>query len=77
MIAPNPADDVLRLTLPEALSSDALVSLYNTAGQRIRTWTLAAGNTFQSLQIGDLPEGIYAVSIENEAVRGVKKVVIH
>jgi subtilisin-like proprotein convertase family protein len=77
VLAPNPADDVLRLTLPEALSSDALVSLYNTAGQRIRTWTLATGNTFQTLQIGDLPEGIYAVSIENEAVRGVKKVVIH
>lgn len=75
-LSPNPADAVLRLSLNESLVSDALVSMYNAAGQRVRTWSLAAGSASLSLQIGDLPEGVYAVSIENEAVRGVRKVVV-
>jgi len=75
-LSPNPADDVLRLSINEPLLSNALISMYNVAGQRVRTWSLASGNTFLSLQIGDLPDGVYAVSIENEAVRGVKKVVV-
>jgi subtilisin-like proprotein convertase family protein len=75
-LSPNPADAVLRLSLNEALASDALISMYNTAGQRVHSWTLAAGNTFLALQIADLPDGVYAVSIENENVKGVKKVVV-
>ncbi|MDO8365217.1 MAG: M12 family metallo-peptidase [Saprospiraceae bacterium] len=75
-LSPNPANDVLRLSINETLTSDALVSMYNTAGQRVRTWSLAAGNTFLTMQIADLPDGVYAVSIENETVRGVKKVVV-
>ena len=75
-LSPNPADAILRLTMHEALQSDALVAMYNSTGQRVGTWRLPAGNTFISLQIADLPKGIYAVSIENEVVRGTKKVVI-
>ncbi len=75
-LSPNPTDNVLRLTLNEALTSDALISMYNTAGQRVRTWSLAAGSSFLTMQIADLPDGVYAVSIENEAVKGVKKVVV-
>ena len=75
-LSPNPADEVLRLSIGEPLAAEALVSMYNAAGQRVGSWTLAAGNTFLSLQIADLPEGVYAVSIENEAVKGVKKVVL-
>jgi subtilisin-like proprotein convertase family protein len=75
-LAPNPADDLLRLTLPEPLASDAVISMFNTAGQRVRSWTLAAGNNSISLQINDLPDGVYAVSMENETARGVKKIVV-
>ncbi len=75
-LSPNPADAVLRLSLAEPLASEAFIYMYNAAGQRVRSWTLAAGNAFMSMQVADLPEGVYAVSIENEAVRGVKKVVL-
>jgi len=75
-LSPNPADDLLRLSLNEPLTSDALITLYNAAGQRVHAWTLASGITSMSLQIADLPTGVYAVSIENEAIRGVKKVVV-
>ena len=75
-LSPNPADAVLRLSLNEALAADALITMYNAAGQLVHRWTLAAGNTFLALQIADLPDGVYAVSIENEAIKGVKKVVV-
>ncbi|MFN0175242.1 MAG: reprolysin-like metallopeptidase [Saprospiraceae bacterium] len=75
-LSPNPTDDVLRFSLNEALVSDALISIYNTAGQRVRTWSLAAGSRLLTMQIADLPDGVYAVSIENEAVRGVKKIIV-
>ena len=75
-LAPNPADEMLRLTLNEPLTADALVSMYNAAGQLVHSWSLASGNTYLPMQVSDLPEGVYAVSIENEAVKGVKKVVI-
>ena len=67
---------MLRLTISDPLTSEAVIYMYNTAGQRVRSWTLAPGLSFMSLQISDLPDGIYAVSIENEMVKGVKKVVV-
>ncbi len=75
-LSPNPANEVLRLSLSQPLQSDAQVWMYNSAGQRVRTYTLAAGNAFLSLQIADLPDGVYAVSIGNDTVRGLKKVVV-
>ncbi len=75
-LSPNPADDLVRLSLQGGLPSDARVAMYNAAGQCVRSWNLAAGSASLSLQIADLPQGVYAVSIENEAIRGVKKVVI-
>ena len=75
-LAPNPADEILRLSVNEPLVSDAQVSMYNAAGQRVRFWALAAGAKNLSMDINDLPQGVYAVTIENEAVRGVRKVVV-
>lgn len=75
-LSPNPADAVLRLSLSEPLASDALVTMFNAAGQRVRSWALASGNVSLSLQIADLPDGVYAVSIENEVVKGAQKVVL-
>jgi hypothetical protein len=75
-LSPNPANEVLSLKMDEALRSDALISIFNTSGQRVGTWILAAGITYLPIQIVDLPKGIYAVSVENETIRGTRKVVI-
>jgi subtilisin-like proprotein convertase family protein len=74
-VAPNPANDVLQLIVNEMLEEDAQVNLYNTAGQIMKSWNMAAGTTQITLQIQELPEGVYALSVANGAVRGVKKVV--
>jgi hypothetical protein len=41
----------------------------------MKSWNMAAGTTQITLQIQELPEGVYALSVANGAVRGVKKVV--
>jgi len=74
-LSPNPARDVLRITLGAPLKTDATITIYNAAGQRVSTWIMPGGTTVQTLQVGDLPEGVYAIVLENEAVKGVKKVV--
>lgn len=74
-LAPNPAIDVLLLTVNEMLEEDAQVNLNNTAGQILKSWNMAAGSTQITLQIQDLPAGVYTVSVANGAIRGVKKVV--
>ena len=75
-LAPNPAHESLRLFVPEALDADSRIDLFNTAGQQLRTWTFPAGATAMLLDIAGLPEGVYAVSVQNEKGRGVKKVVV-
>ena len=75
-LAPNPASDFIRLSLGTPLNSDARVVMYNAAGQQVHTWILGAGTMFMSLQVSDLPEGVYAIAVENEAIRGVRKVVV-
>lgn len=75
-LSPNPAKDVLRLTLGEPLNADATITMYNAAGQRVSTWVMASGATVQTLHVTDLPEGMYLVVLENDAVKGVRRVVL-
>lgn len=75
-LSPNPADDQIQLTLREPLASDARVELYNTAGQRLREWTLGAGATALNLRVAELPEGVYTIALQNAAGRMVRKVVL-
>jgi hypothetical protein len=37
---------------------------------------MPAGATMLLLNVADLPEGVYAVAVENEKGRGVRKVVV-
>lgn len=75
-LAPNPAHESLRLSVSEPLDVDSRVTVFNTAGQQLRVWTLPSGTTTVLLDIAGLPEGVYAVSVQNEKSRGVKKIVV-
>ena len=75
-LAPNPASESVRLSFSEALSADTRVLLFNSTGQQIRRWVLTGGTTSMILAMGDLPKGVYAVSIENAQGRGVKKIIL-
>ena len=75
-IAPNPASSTAVLSLNQPLSSDARVTLLNASGQVVQTWQLAAGAYALRLELNNLPKGVYAVSVENETLKSVKKLVI-
>ncbi len=76
-LAPNPASESVRLSFNEALSADTRVVLFSSTGQQLRSWVLAGGALSTVLEIGDLPKGVYAVSVENAQGLGVKKIVLH
>ncbi len=75
-IAPNPASSTAVLSLNQPLSSDARVTLLNASGQVVQTWQLAVGAYALRLELNNLPKGVYAVSVENETLKSVKKLVI-
>lgn len=75
-LAPNPADESVRISFSEALSSDTQISLYNTAGQLLRSRTLGSGEMTLQLQIADLPQGIYTVLVSNNLATGARKLVV-
>lgn len=75
-LAPNPATESIRLQVAEPLDSDSRITVFNAAGQQLRNWTLRAGATSILLDIAELPDGVYAVSVQSEKSRGVKKVVV-
>jgi subtilisin-like proprotein convertase family protein len=75
-VSPNPADDLLRLRLPEPLTGKTVATLHNAVGQAVRTWNIGQGQTTVTLPVGDLPPGIYALSLENGQVKGTRKIVL-
>ncbi|MBL7827911.1 MAG: T9SS type A sorting domain-containing protein [Saprospiraceae bacterium] len=75
-LAPNPASDLAVLTIAEPLASDAEVTLYDMTGRALRTWQMPAGAYSMRLDLHELPKGVYAVSIENGRLKGVKKLVV-
>lgn len=77
LLAPNPATETVRIAFGEALRSDTRVRLYDAAGRLLLTDVLAAGQTTAVLAIADLPEGLYAVAVENIEGVGVCKLMVH
>ena len=64
------------LSLNQALSSDAQVSLVNMAGQVVKSWQIGSGTNFLRMELANLPKGVYAVSLYSEKVKSVKKLII-
>ena len=73
---PNPASDAVWLALDRPAGEKVRVSLFNTAGQLVKTAVLAPGAERLQIRTGDLARGIYAVRLESETAAGVKKLVL-
>ncbi|MDO8367794.1 MAG: cadherin-like domain-containing protein [Saprospiraceae bacterium] len=74
-IFPNPAGSSVWVAFDQALGSAAQISLFNMAGQLVRTENMASGQERLQLELTDLPKGIYAVRVQTEAGAGVRKLV--
>ena len=76
VIFPNPATDIIQLALGIAPDSDTQILLTDMAGRTLYSGLMPAGNSARQIEVGELPGGIYLISVSNSAGRGVRKVII-
>ncbi|MEI6409092.1 MAG: reprolysin-like metallopeptidase [Bacteroidota bacterium] len=75
-LSPNPTERVVRLSVEEPISSDARVEIYSMEGRLMHNWTMNQGMNSMSLDLGNLPAGVYIVAIQQDKNRGVQKLII-
>jgi hypothetical protein len=75
-IFPNPATDMIQVAFGQAPDSDTQILLTDMAGRTLYSWIMPAGNSVRQIETGELPEGIYLISVNNSESRGVRKVII-
>ncbi len=75
-IYPVPADDNLRLIVPESVSGELFIQIFNTIGQRVISQPVVIPVT--SIRTGMLPNGIYSYSISgrNKSVVNTGKIMV-
>ena len=71
-IYPNPAENEFIISSPNALQ--ATIILQNTMGQTLQTKKI--NGTSQSIETGNLPNGIYFLQIKNENTHYTHKIII-
>src|SRR5690606_15889610 len=65
LLFPNPADDILTLTLPEGyISKSAKMEVFNAVGQVVSRKSDIESVT-QKLDVSDLSRGVYLIKISN------------
>jgi len=65
------ADGQLHVSFEQPVSSSVQLNLYTMSGRLAHTATIKAGQTSQSLSLGSLPAGIYAVQLDGpSSVKG-------
>lgn len=73
-VYPNPTKDVLNINIPQAIGTSKL-KLFDIQGREVLEKT--TNNTNEVLNIGNLQSGVYLLSIENEANKTIKKVILN
>lgn len=69
---PNPTKG--ELTISNVTLEKA--NVYNTLGQLVKSFTLNSSNTDNTINLSDLPKGIYYVYLINEGTASAKKIII-
>ncbi len=68
---PNPVQDVLNIQLGQDLNADASYVIYNTTGNMIMSGSLTAD--VQTIELNQLPSGLYLIYVKNGSELSVKK----
>jgi hypothetical protein len=72
-VYPNPATDLLTITLPIQITSGVL-KLYNDTGELIVTEVILSNQ--KKIDLSGLSDGIYLLSVESSEIRRMKKIII-
>jgi Secretion system C-terminal sorting domain len=74
---PNPTQERTRLVWDEPLRTAASIHITNSIGQVVKSIVVEKGFTYQDIEVKDLPNGLYFVSIyENNNLLGSQKFVV-
>lgn len=72
LVYPNPAKENVQFYLPE-FRGEASVFLYNMSGQLVQTKNLALNRTVESLDLQELPAGLYQLNLKTNKGSFTKK----
>lgn len=76
VLAPNPTNSTAVLSFAQPLSGDTRVALFDISGRQVRNWSLGSGTTQFTLDVQDLPKGVYAVAVENAGGKTARKLIV-
>ncbi|CAA6830037.1 MAG: Esterase/lipase-like protein [uncultured Aureispira sp.] len=78
-VQPNPASNYCQLLIHSEKQAESSIQLFNALGQNVLTKNVAlsAGKTEESLNIKDLPKGVYRVLVRTERSRVVETLMVY
>jgi hypothetical protein len=71
-VYPNPASNNTRLVWDEPLPITTSLYITNSIGQVIKSIIVEKGFTYQDIEVKDLPNGLYFVSLQTQTVKFIK-----
>ncbi|EAZ96883.1 peptidase S8 and S53, subtilisin, kexin, sedolisin [Flavobacteria bacterium BAL38] len=74
-VFPNPAKGTVNIDLAGAVTGDTTYELFDVQGRKVVT--KVSSNNFETLNVENLSDGIYMLSIQNGSTKTTKKVVIN
>ncbi len=69
ILYPNPLRDILNVEFPE-VSQGMVIFIYNNTGQLVKSKNVSDGILHLPLNVSDLPQGIYYLSIKSKNING-------
>ncbi len=76
-VFPNPARDHVQILLPSAIQENGRISVYNAAGQLVRSLELEGpGSTSAALDLTGLERGVYFIRLQSPGYSGVTRLVV-
>lgn len=74
-IWPNPTTGPLRITLSQDIQSDLMVTLLSINGQLLKRNVVSPQAGTTTLDLGDLPSGVYLLQLQHEGARKAVRIV--
>jgi hypothetical protein len=76
-VFPNPASDDVTLSLDNSSNDNVSVSLTNLIGQKVKEQNLGNHSAIRSnLELSDLPNGVYMLTVKVGSTSAVKKLIV-
>lgn len=78
VVFPNPFNNALFITVESASASDALITVYDVMGKQVSTGTLQVSEGLNTLSVpdaGNLPKGVYYISITVNGQKQTSKLI--